>query len=652
MKRNFIYLGFFVILVLAVVCGVSFSNSYQETSEDVKEKVTPEAYIDKDQPTAIYLEGNPEPVLRIEDLPKEFPPHIQHPEGARFPDTKFNLASLSSDGQRIAFTCGYIHEWIGVYELESKKVHVITWLFDNHVKQILWSPNSQHFVYTLCDLAGRHHVIIIGFRQETEEPYRSNRWSSVEVIDRVSGLMRLECILIEDLEWSEDSKTISFEIHKCKMEDFKLVKVEDAPVDTIALNAIEEDIIEAVGKETSKVVVTYIGSVTLDSSLADLVPEEGRKIVERKENWLRIQVDSRAHHQMAVSENGRYTMLKSFFSETAMEGLVEAIFVDSNGQEMWKGTTGASILVSNNGKNFAARNPIGGPVCFYDVTSSSEPLNCIDGCGARVFSENGQYFVCANGILSLLNADGSMLWEKNTGSRAHKKLAISADGSYVVMASNTISGEPAPLITDKKPQKEEPKAREESVIQKESQKTKQKKKPRTKVPSSPKAEEDTFSRENKEQTPPERKVYLSFLRKDGSLIEQFPVFYHIIRKLAVSGDGNYTAASIDSTLLFFRTETGVLLWKYEFPDVYWLINSVSISNNAEIVALGVISHSGKRDSQRYVYLIDTDGDEIGHFPVRANFPTSTMGAVVCFSEDYQYLMVGGPDRKHIYNLDY
>jgi hypothetical protein len=289
---------------------------------------------------------------------------------------------------------------------------------------------------------------------------------------------------------------------------------------------------------------------------------------------------------------------------------------------------------------------------LFDVTSSSNPLKCIQHGRSHAFSENGEYFVCANRIITLLNVDGSVVWQKDTGTRAHKKLAISADGSYIVMASNTISGVPAPLITDKKPEKEKPRVKEHPLSKEERLKKKLKEKPKTKVSSLTKAEEDTSSRAKKKQMPAERKVYLSFLRKDGSLIEQFPVFYHVIRKLAVSGDGNYTAASIDSTLLFFRTETGVLQWKYEFPDAHWLINSVSITKNAEIIALGVISNRRMRGSQRYVYLIDTDGDEIGHILVKSNFPTNTTGAVVCFSEDYEHLMIGSPDRKYIYKLDY
>ena len=204
MKRNIIYFGFLIILVLVTLCVVSFSNSNQKKTEGVIEKVVPEAYIKKDQPTAIYIEGNPEPVLRIEDLPTEFPPHIQHPEGARFPDTKFNLASLSSDGQRIAFSCGVVHNWVGVYELKSKKVHVITWVFDTPIDQILWSPNSQFFVYTLCGSSGNCEVNIIGFKERTAEPYRTNSWHS-GVGNPVS---------FYDLRWSENSEIVYFDMGK------------------------------------------------------------------------------------------------------------------------------------------------------------------------------------------------------------------------------------------------------------------------------------------------------------------------------------------------------------------------------------------------------------------------------------------------------
>jgi len=241
MKKNLIYIGIFIVIALVVIYGVSLTNSDPTETKVVKEKTTPKAYIKKDQPTAIYIEGNPEPVLRIEDLLKEFPPHIKHVEGAPFPDNRFNLASLSPDRQRIAFTCGYIHEWVGVCELESKKVHVITWLFDTHVKQILWSPNSKYFALRYVPPRGDHIVEIIGFRERTSEPYFTMSWSSIEDEHIYSRLEMPVCILIDHLEWSKDSETISFEIQKCKIEGLKLIKMEHAPTETIILNAIKKE---------------------------------------------------------------------------------------------------------------------------------------------------------------------------------------------------------------------------------------------------------------------------------------------------------------------------------------------------------------------------------------------------------------------------
>jgi hypothetical protein len=247
MKRKAICLGFFVIVL--VVCTVSFSNSSQKKTEGVKEKVAPQAYIKKDQPTSIYIKGKADPVLRIEDLPKEFPDHIQHPEGIGLISKEFKLASLSPDAKIIAFVCGTVHEWVGVYELESKKVHVFTWLFDTHVKQILWSPNSKYFAYTYVPPRGDNIVSITGFRERTSEPCLTMHWSSIEDEHIYSGLEMPVCILIEHLEWSKDSENISFEIHKCKIEGLKLIKIEDAPVDTIFLNAIKEESVKKTPKK-------------------------------------------------------------------------------------------------------------------------------------------------------------------------------------------------------------------------------------------------------------------------------------------------------------------------------------------------------------------------------------------------------------------
>ncbi len=242
-KINSIIILLILFIYLAFSSGSAQICSNLIVTEKVKEKVTPEAYIKKDEPTAIYIEGNPDPVLKIEDLPKQFPPHIQHPKGARFPDTRFNLVSLSPDAQRIAFSCGLVHNWVGLYELNSKKIDVITWLFDTPIDQILWSPNSKHFAFTFGAPSGACIVEIIGFKQKNKEPYRTNIWSS--------GIRNP--VLISDLRWSKDGESLQFETQKYEIKNLKIKIIEDEQAKTITLKAIEKETMkEAPKKEKVK----------------------------------------------------------------------------------------------------------------------------------------------------------------------------------------------------------------------------------------------------------------------------------------------------------------------------------------------------------------------------------------------------------------
>ncbi|OGC77558.1 MAG: hypothetical protein A2145_01080 [candidate division Zixibacteria bacterium RBG_16_40_9] len=221
MKNKIFLVVGMLLIVLVLIYVVSLTNTNQSSTEGVKSKEAPKAYINKEKPTAIYIEGKSEPVLRIEDLPKEFPPHIKHPEGARFPDTKFIMAELSSGGRKIAFSGGY-HEWVGVYELSSKKIHVIDWFFDTHIDQILWSPNSQFFAFTYGSPSDERRVDIIGFMEKTNEPYNTNFWSS--------GVGNP--VLISNLKWSMADTSLQFDTRKFEMKN--------EPAMTITLKAIKE----------------------------------------------------------------------------------------------------------------------------------------------------------------------------------------------------------------------------------------------------------------------------------------------------------------------------------------------------------------------------------------------------------------------------
>ncbi len=228
MKNKIIFVVGILFIVLVLIYVVSLTNTNQTPTEAVKTKEAPQAYINKDKPTAIYIEGNPKPVLKIEDLPKEFPPHIQHFEGDRFPDSKFIMAELSPDGRKIAFSCGY-HEWVGVYDLNGKKIHVLDWFFDTHIDQILWSPNSQLFAFTYGTPSDECRVEIVSFKGKTNEPYYSNSWSS--------GVGNP--VLISNLNWLMADTSLQFDTRKFGMPN--------EPAVTVSIKAIKEE----TEKETS-----------------------------------------------------------------------------------------------------------------------------------------------------------------------------------------------------------------------------------------------------------------------------------------------------------------------------------------------------------------------------------------------------------------
>ncbi|HEX9916184.1 MAG TPA: hypothetical protein VGB16_00450 [candidate division Zixibacteria bacterium] len=244
MYRKISYLGSVIVLASIVICMILFTDCSYTATKKVKEKITPRAYIKEDQSTAVYIDGNSKPILRIEDLPKEFPPHIHHPEGARFPDTRFNLASLSPDGKKIVFSCGLVHNWVGLFGLKSKKIDVISWLFDSDIDQILWSPNSRHFAYTFVAPSGEFVVETVSLRQKTQEPYISNWWGAI----KDGGFRWDENINIYDFQWSEDGESIQFTAQKSEIKDNKEVRMESEPEKIITLRAIKEETV----KETPK----------------------------------------------------------------------------------------------------------------------------------------------------------------------------------------------------------------------------------------------------------------------------------------------------------------------------------------------------------------------------------------------------------------
>jgi hypothetical protein len=396
--------------------------------------------------------------------------------------------------------------------------------------------------------------------------------------------------------------------------------------------------------------VEYLGSVLLDSSLTSLVGEGDRQTIGLKEKWLDSEANLGRRWVLRVSENGRYKVVATA-SDQKSEGVVKATFVDSNGAEIWSADVGYVIYISNNGRNIVAASPLGHWASFYDVRTSTEPLTTAQVDAKYTFSYDGDHFISAGSKLTLREADGTVIWEKGTGTEAYKKVAISADGSRIVMAS---SGEPEPSMTEV-PEGEEEKPEDsfppKSVVDERLDGLE---------PVRERTAEEAKDKPSEKAGPhwSEKKVYLSFLRGDGTLINQTTTRLRIAQNLAISLDGRHVALSCDSTLLFYETETGVLLWRRTYPTVYWWMKDMALSSDGSLIALGVRPDRGDRNSPPYLCLVSKDNSEIANFnleelpPGKEPLPSLHYhwGPILAFTDDDRYIIVATSTKKYLFGI--
>lgn len=404
--------------------------------------------------------------------------------------------------------------------------------------------------------------------------------------------------------------------------------------------------------------IEYLGSVPLDSSLTSLVLEEDRQTIGLKEKWLDSEANLGRRSILRVSENGKYKVVVS----AGREGMVKATFTDSDGTEIWTAEVSGVVFVSNNGRNIAAASSEGDMVAFYDVRTSTEPVNVTQLRGKFAFSYNGEYFISVGSKLTLRKADGTMIWAKNTETDAYKKVAISADGSFIVMAS---SGEPEPNLTD---------ITEDQVVNEELSRTmseldsvkltevvEERKRLWREVleqKQSTASKKDVVSSQKPSSPRREKKVHLTFLKGDGTFINQASVKLRSAQNLAISSDGNYVVLSCDSTLLFYEAGTGALLWTKTYPTVYWCMKDVKLSSDGSKIALGVRPDRGDRNSPPYLCLVSRDNSEIANFnleelpPGKEPLPPLhySWGPIVAFTDDDRYIIVATSTKKYLFGI--
>lgn len=406
--------------------------------------------------------------------------------------------------------------------------------------------------------------------------------------------------------------------------------------------------VKGMGKRTSKVTVSYLGSVPMEASLVDLGLKKDKTTIELKERWLDSQTDPHAYDRIAVSPNGKFHVRKTFPAGEKHEGGVIATFIDSNGAEIWSSEVGEDILVSNNGKNIVAFSSAFGTgnLTLYDVRGSTEPIAVIANYGVNTFTENGDYFMSSGSKIALYTADGHLLWEKDSGARGVGRVAISSNANSIVVSSKMLLEESEAKTTVKRPVDAEPR----KAISPEQVGASKEKTERKKTPVTEKDEEEGQSKSEQSISQKRvRKTYLNFFKGDGTLITRVSVPYRMAQNLVISGDGRYTAMSCDSTLLFFQNDTGALLWKYEFPNAYWFVISIDISDRYDLIALGINSNLGDRLSPRYLYLVNKTGEKIADFKLE-NPLIPQISPIVTFSGDEQYVLAGTRRNKYLFRI--
>jgi WD40 repeat protein len=395
----------------------------------------------------------------------------------------------------------------------------------------------------------------------------------------------------------------------------------------------------------------YLGSVPSESSLVNLAPEKDRQAIELKERWLDSEAKLMSRGKPKVSENGKYKVLLS----AGREDMLTATFIDSNGTEIWSAEVLDLVYLSNNGRNIVASSSEADMIAFYDVRFSTEPVASTQLHGMFSFSNNGEFFISVDSKLTLRKADGSMIWEKNTGTEAYKRVVISDDGSYIVMAS---SEEPniTDFTIDQVDQQDlyHPTGNQISEDLKDGLIEERARARRESKDEQPAKKTEDMNLLQKVATPrQDRKVFLSFLKGDGTLLEQTSVKLRIPQILAISPEGKYTVLSCDSTLLFYETETGTLLWKKTFSSVNWWMQHIELSSDGNMIALGVKSDRSDRQSPFYLCLLNKDGSELGRFQLEhsPNSNDDYWGPIVAFTEDERYILTATLTKKCLFRID-
>lgn len=352
--------------------------------------------------------------------------------------------------------------------------------------------------------------------------------------------------------------------------------------------------IPATKEENARVTVEFLGGVPIDSSLVTVVPERDRQMIRLKENYLFPKSDLPQYDRVVYSSNGKYKVYYSFIRDIKAEYALDVFALDSANNVVWTTRTYPSIQLSNDGRHIINSAGYPAKLYFFDIKSSSEPLNEL-GPVPIFLSENGEDVVVADGgRISLFKSDGTRVWRKEIRNHSYYGVAISSQGTYIVSYG---------LLEDRSPA-------------------------------------------------------LSFLRQDGKIIKTDTLEKVLkLRQVAMSSDdGKYTVFQASSAILFYETSSGRRLWKYDMPhthrDEYFVgdwIRSLDVSKGGKVIA-ALIKPFDQENRENYILFLNEQGTKIAEFAADSIESRSGIRSEIHFTDDGRYAIFNNRDERRLFQI--
>lgn len=390
------------------------------------------------------------------------------------------------------------------------------------------------------------------------------------------------------------------------------------------------------------------------SALAPSIPENEKDAIVSKlkaGSWLSAKQSPTGEYRI-FSQNGKRRALTKFIEDEKTEDLTELNILDSLGGVAWKGTVGCKVTLSNDGIHFTADYSTGSLLHFYNIKMGNRPLFTTgEPYDDYKFSEDGQYFVAVGRRLDFYTADGKLLWRKKTGTAAPKLLALTHDLSRISVVSNTaVTHDNPPEFKDEEIL-DHPEDNKQLRLKREP--IPDKMQPQKRLEKKTKTDENILQDKSSSKTTftESRKSYLTYLNAEGAVISQMELDYQVIEGIvSLPDEPNLILIDARINLLLVDGQAKTILWKYPTErNFLYQITNTDFSKDGTLIAMGVISDVNRKESPRYVILLNKNGKLLEQLQIEDTYESSLGGPLVFFGEK-EYLLVRSQNHMWVYKI--